>query len=250
MGAVLAGRPVVEAGGSKDSLAPKSRTERAKVAVGYIRDRDFDFEPPEDQTRPTVDRADEQGPFGWRWCRHEIESYLLDPQIVAAASPLNRDEYVDALVGAARRIRHYQIARWVIGSARRTLPPRYDLPTRPAGFERDFHLPVDMNAAPIFQWAKQHAADFLAPVVRSLSPAALDAAIGERSELITDARLGDFSEVLTWCSAKDLLAALKDGSSTGVTPVQAPSEVCFAIGPSPTLKLRSHCFRNGRRFSR
>jgi hypothetical protein len=177
--------------------------------VGYIRDRDFDFEPPEDQTRPTVDRADEKGPFGWRWCRHEIESYLLDPQIVAPASPLNRDEYVDALVDAAGRIRHDQIARWVIGSARRTLPPRYDLTTRPAGFERDFHLPVDMNAAPIFQWAKQHGADFLAPVVGSLSPAALDAAIGERSGLITDAHLGDFSEVLTWCSAKDLLAALE-----------------------------------------
>ena len=56
--AVFQGHPVVERGGSKNSLAPEVRRMRAKskVNAAYLRDRDFDFDPAHDGSIPTVDR--------------------------------------------------------------------------------------------------------------------------------------------------------------------------------------------------
>jgi len=84
---ILQGNPVLQRGGSKNSLKPRARAERRdnKVAAGYLRDRDFDFDPPVDISKPTVDSEDNGIPFGWRWCRHEIENYLIDPVIVSEA---------------------------------------------------------------------------------------------------------------------------------------------------------------------
>jgi hypothetical protein len=49
---ILQGSPVLQRGGSKNSLKPRARAERGenRVAAGYLRDRDFDFDPP--KTRP------------------------------------------------------------------------------------------------------------------------------------------------------------------------------------------------------
>ncbi len=77
---VLSGRPAVEATkGSKNALPPRTRNERNKGVAGvyYLRDRDFDYEPPEDSTLPVIDNVDHRNTiFGWRWCRHEIEIYF------------------------------------------------------------------------------------------------------------------------------------------------------------------------------
>lgn len=80
---ILHGDPVLQQGGSKYSLKPRARAERKenKVIAGHLRDRDFDFDPPADTSKPTVGGEDNNGPFGWRWCRHEIENYLIEPAI-------------------------------------------------------------------------------------------------------------------------------------------------------------------------
>ena len=111
LGAILAGRPVVKEAGPKNSLAPRTRVERRErrtCDVCYLRDRDFDHDPPTEPSRPQVDRTDDDGSvLGWRWCRHEIESYLIDPDPVANATGWDRDEYARALTSAAVRLRHY-----------------------------------------------------------------------------------------------------------------------------------------------
>jgi hypothetical protein len=95
---ILAGTPVLQKGGSKNSLKPRARAERAenRVAAGYLRDRDFDFDPPEDLSRPTVDCEENGIPIGWRRCRHELENYLLEPGMVGEATSWDVAEISEA----------------------------------------------------------------------------------------------------------------------------------------------------------
>jgi len=57
---ILLGKPVLQHGGSKDSLRARAGTERRenKVAAGYLRDRDFDSDPPADLTKPGEGKGD------------------------------------------------------------------------------------------------------------------------------------------------------------------------------------------------
>ena len=122
---ILQGSPVPQQGGSKNSLKPRAGTERRenKVVAGYLRDRDFDFDPPKDLSRPTVDSVESGVPFGWRWCRHEIENYLVDPAVVSEAMAWPMPDVEEALRQAAAKIRSYEAARWTVGIVRRVLPP-------------------------------------------------------------------------------------------------------------------------------
>jgi hypothetical protein len=121
---ILQGSPVPQQGGSKYTLRPRARTERRenKVVAGYLRDRDFDFDPPTDLSKPTVDSMESGAPLGWRWCRHEIENYLVDPGVVGEAMAWYVNDFEDALRQAAAKIRSYEAARWTIGKVRRVLP--------------------------------------------------------------------------------------------------------------------------------
>ena len=96
--------------GTKGSLPPRACDARRQgIEAVYVRDRDFDFEPPStpDRGQPTVDKRDDAGGvLGWRWCRHSVESYLLDPGVVEAATRWARRDYEERLVAAAQRIRH------------------------------------------------------------------------------------------------------------------------------------------------
>src|SRR4051812_8814612 len=106
-GKVLAGVCQVSAQhGNKGSLAPRTRDARRQgIQAAYVRDRDFDFEPPipPDHGQPTVDKRDGGGVLGWRWCRHSLESYLLDPAIVEAATNWPRGDYEARLLSAAKK---------------------------------------------------------------------------------------------------------------------------------------------------
>src|SRR5690242_15433111 len=84
---ILSGNPVVERGGSKGSLFPQAMAEskRRGVDVRYLRDRDFDFEAPLDRSHPSIDRNHQNRTVGWRWSRHSVENYLIDPDVVVAA---------------------------------------------------------------------------------------------------------------------------------------------------------------------
>lgn len=212
--AVFRGHPVVEPGGSKNGLAPEVRRRRqGKVAggdnVAYLRDRDFDFDPPSECIGPTVDRMLNGNTLGWRWCRHEIENYLLEPDIVCATVGCDRDEYASTLTAAAKRIRHYEIARWAIGTARRGLPPNYELATRPSELN-EIAIPEDVSSEVSFQWGRKQIGDFNQRVRAPLSSEAVNASLAAFDASWTDAALSDLSFVLTMFSGKDLMAAIVD----------------------------------------
>jgi hypothetical protein len=210
LGSILAGHPLVVPAGAKGSLAPECRRERQnRIDACYLRDRDFDYDPPEDAGQPCVDREHEGTVLGWHWCRHEIENYLLDPAVVVQATGWAQPDYEAQLVDAAKRIRPYQIARWVIGTARRSLPPNHELRTRPDEVGDKLRLPADLREEAVGSWARQQIAAFYDRVSASLNPAAIESAFAVRAGQLTDTALSAPAYVLTWCSGKDLLVALE-----------------------------------------
>lgn len=204
----------VERGGPKGSLKPKTRERRKEKAVRacYLRDRDFDFEPPDVLSEPTVDAQERQpaagfpAVLGWRWCRHEMENYLLEPELVEAAAGWSQANYVRALLDAAQQIRSYTAARWAVGAARGGVLRVWELPTRPADLVNEIEVPVDCSEAACFKWAREHVQKFLTTIQRSLDPSALDASLSTRATQLAD--LSGANEILLWYSGKDLLAAL------------------------------------------
>lgn len=208
---LLQGAPVVHpASCGKRQLTPRVRVERQRTGndIRYIRDRDFDFEPPVDRNSPTPDQYDGAIVIGWRWCRHEIENYLIDPDIVSAAIGLNVNTFKAELVRAGKQIRHYETARWVVGRARTQLPPHYDLNTRPQTLTSKYELPEDLAEPPSFDWARHEVGAFLEHTDAALSAAAITASIADYKVKITEAGFNSSEEVLVWCSGKDMLAAI------------------------------------------
>jgi hypothetical protein len=208
---LFAGNPVVTGGSPKGSLPPRTRDLRRDTGqlVCYVRDRDFDFLPPADLSQPTVDTTATGAALGWRWCRHEIEDYLIDPGVVHAAFGWDRAAFEAQLVTAARTIRHYQAARWTVGQSRQVLPPAREFPSKPAECAgHDFRLPADMTQVGTTTWVQTQAANFLASVQTALTPAALNTALTAHSTRLTDAFLSNVTNVLLWCSGKDLLTGL------------------------------------------
>lgn len=216
LGAVFAGRPVVEAAkASKNALAPRVRTERRKGKPAYyLRDRDFDYDPPEGASSPTVDTVDREHDdaiLGWRWCRHEIENYMLEPAVVARALHVAQEEFTEALVRSGMRIRHYEAARWSVGRARRRLPPLYRLETRPKGAaNREFYLPDDPTEGRMRDWAVQHVSEFREGISPHLRSERVAANFETLRDVLSDKALSSVQHILLWFSGKDLLATLSE----------------------------------------
>ncbi len=210
LGPVLAGNPTIETDCPKGSLGPRCLDQRRYGIpdVCYLRDRDYDYEPPAVLIEPIVDRVSAGITLGWRWCRHEIESYLLDPAVVAAATGWDQAAYSTELVASGRRIRNYQIARWCIGQVKRKLPPITLLPGRPVAFGGDFQIPADLTAASTAQWARDVVAEFRALVSTVIEPIAFDQILVDRAAQLNDALISTPELVLSWCSGKDLFTAL------------------------------------------
>jgi len=212
LAALLGGEPTVEPGGSKRSLRPQAANlakERHK-RFGYIRDRDFDFDPAEDQTSPVSLQMGEGNVWGWHWCRHEIENYLLEPQLVCEAVPaIHRDAYEQHLRDAAREIRFYEAARWAIGIGRRSLPPNYELETRPSEIvKREMALPEDYSFEASLDWAVTTSNTFLSKVSSALAESSIQDNFQTHCDRFNDIFLDDVDLTLLWFSGKDLLAAM------------------------------------------
>lgn len=205
----LQGNPLPQQGGSKNSLKPRAWTERRenRVAAGYLRDRDFDYDPPSDLSRPTVDSMESGVPFGWRWCRHEVENYLIDPAVVCEATSWPRGDVEDALRQAAAKIREYEAARWTIGIARRALPPHYELRTRPDGLP-EIGLPTALDLATVGAWAQSAIGDHRQAIISATEPTVINESLADLSARFDDGFVADVAKVLLWFSGKDLLAAL------------------------------------------
>jgi hypothetical protein len=210
--AVFGGGPTIKRGGTKHDL-PKHVLEEQTVdrRALFIRDRDFDFDPPADRTRPhEVPKVnDRQGKtLGYYWCRHEMENYLLEPAIVIRALRCEESAYLAALLEAASRIRDYEAARGAIGVARRSLPPNFKFETRPDEVPGDkLKLPANLSDSGVRAWVKAHAAAFSSRVSGVLEPTAMERLFEERRALL-DPMLATVAEILVHFSGKDLLAAL------------------------------------------
>lgn len=208
---ILQGNPVVLQGGSKNALRPRALTERREndVAAGYLRDRDFDYDPPLDLSRPTVDYEKGGIPIGWRWCRHEIENYLIDPVVVTEAMGGSIPDVEGALRQAARMIRSYEAARWAIGIVRRALPPNYELRTRPDGLN-EIELPAALDHAAVNGWAFNNIENHRRQIMDMTDPTAVQASIDDLAARFDDAFVTDVAMVLLWFSGKDILAAMSE----------------------------------------
>ncbi|MCX7044150.1 MAG: hypothetical protein NTX50_01520 [Candidatus Sumerlaeota bacterium] len=91
-------------------------------AVWGILDGDFikDWAIPTNRPRPW--HSSEGHDFGWRWERKEIENYLIDPDVVQNALPLNAlnvAAYKRALEAARDSLCLYQAARTALSANRR-----------------------------------------------------------------------------------------------------------------------------------
>jgi hypothetical protein len=208
---ILQGTPVLVRGGSKNSLKPRALAERQenKVAAGYLRDRDFDFDPPVDLSKPTVDCEDGGIAIGWRWCRHEIENYLIEPAVVSEAMVWPIPDIEEALRQTARKIRSYEVARWAVGIARRALPPHYELKTRPDGLN-EIDLPPALDAAAVNAWASGNIENHRRKIVATTDPAAVQDSLEVLAARFNDVFVDDVATVLVWFSGKDILAGMAD----------------------------------------
>jgi hypothetical protein len=212
---ILAGNPVLQQGGSKNSLKPRARSERRenRVVAGYLRDRDFDFDPPQELSRPTVDSEDDGLAVGWRWCRHEIENYLIDPLVVRETTGWPIPDFEEALRQSARKIRGYEAARWTVGIVRRALPPHYDLKTRPQGLN-ELEVPQGLDFVEVRAWASINIQGHRERIVAETDPAVVEASIEDFYTRFGDDFVADISNVLLWFSGKDLLAGMADWLAT------------------------------------
>jgi hypothetical protein len=196
----------IENAGGKGAIRAKTGDRRKSGATAaYLRDRDFDFDPPTQRSAPTIDKEVKGDVHGWRWCRHEMESYLLEPSLVERATGWPAAEFSQRLVAAGLQIAGYTAARWAVGTARRELPPFRDLATRPE-LSNEFKLPDDCSEAASLTWAQTHVAEFRTAAVKSLEASAVEATIAKH--LPTLKGLATVEDVLHWHSGKDLLAAL------------------------------------------
>ncbi|NPV79241.1 MAG: hypothetical protein HPY52_03040 [Firmicutes bacterium] len=214
LGAILKGTPPVEARGSKYSLKPIAVQEwkRTGQRVAFVRDRDFDFDPAPNQDHMPGEIRDGRfpEPLGWYWSRHEIENYLLDPALIALIWPSGaRQDYEAALIEAALRIRFYEAARWTIGMARRTLPPHYELKTRPIELEgRELGIPSWLNQIQCGEWALGCIAEYMNRVSESLSPHTSACSLESKIAEFTEDFCANWENILVWFSGKDILYAL------------------------------------------
>jgi hypothetical protein len=228
---LLAGVATVRsARSSKHALVPRVRAEREKLpgppTVFCVRDRDFDFDVPEDGPIPLTDHT---GVLGWYWCRHEIENYLLEPDLVATTYDLDRDDVVQRLTAAALRIREYQAARWAVGVSRRSLPPNYHYRTRPLQLaSADLRLPGDLSWKASRTWALKEASSFAAIVRLALCRKEMSARLTAYRGRFDAAFCESAEAVLAWFSGKDLLTA----TGEWLTPLgpRAPGQLRRDLG--------------------
>lgn len=204
----------IETAGGKSSLKPKTRERRRekKITACYLRDRDFDFDPPADRSQPQVDSQDTpegsvSSVLGYRWCRHEIENYLLEPRLIEQALGWRQTDYIPVLLSVARQLCFYTAARWALGIVRRNLPRLWALPTRPGELTNEIQLPADCSQQACFRWAHERVDEFKQMLEPILTLSSIGDSLQERAARLAGLTTAD--DVLAWHAGKDLLAALQ-----------------------------------------
>lgn len=209
---ILGGAPMLQQGGSKNSLKPRTLTENneGNVFAGYLRDRDFDYDPPADLSKPTVDYERNGIPIGWRWCRHEIENYLIEPALIGEAMKFPVDDIENALGNAASKIRVYEAVRWTIGTVRRALPPHYELNTRPDAVKKGIELPSVLDATSLNDWVLNTIETYRNRFTTVTDEETVHYTLKGFIARFDDDFIKDVCDILLWFSGKDILAGLAE----------------------------------------
>ncbi|NTV92964.1 MAG: hypothetical protein HGA72_06780 [Chlorobiaceae bacterium] len=209
---ILGGAPMLQQGGSKNSLKPRTLTEYNdyNVVARYLRDRDFDYDPPAEISKPIVDYEKNGIPIGWRWCRHEIENYLIEPALIGEAMKLPVNDIENALRNAASKIRDYEAARWTIGTVRRALPPHYELNTRPDTVKKEIELPSVLDATSLNDWALSTIETYWSRFTTVTDTETVHHTFKDFIARFDDNFIKDVCDILLWFSGKDILAGLAE----------------------------------------
>ncbi|WP_169829369.1 hypothetical protein [Desulfatibacillum aliphaticivorans] len=163
--------------------------------------------------RPTEDQSDKRFTptlLGWRWSRHSMENYMLEPGIICAALSQDLDVYRDALIQGGDAIKYYQAARWAIGKVRQSLPPSYKLQTG-VDEKKDFLIPVkdELSRDKSNRWLIDQVQTFATQILPKLEQAAIVKSFDEYANLFEAQVINSHSSILTYFSGKDLMTALK-----------------------------------------
>ena len=205
---IFAGAPVVENRVGKYGLQGRVLRERSTTGNGgvhFLRDRDFDYEPPASAPHSPTPIFSEQTRVlvGWRWFRHSIECYLLEPALAAAALGQPKDELERLIAQTAPELGSYQAARWTVGQARAKLPPARHLETAPPECVDDFRLPSDRSEKASWSWLATTTREFMQPVATAFAEEVLRKRFDERRTKFAAMGAGD---ILVWFSGKDVLS--------------------------------------------
>jgi hypothetical protein len=208
LSAMLAKPPAVQRRGTKyglQGIVVRERDETGNESIFFLRDRDFDFEPDEAAPHaPTPVRTPRSNLLvGWRWFRHCIECYLLEPALAATALERPQAELERFLLDAGKELASYQAARWVIGQVRCRLPPSRQLETRPPALQGEFTLPHDTSEQANWNWISTSAREFIQPAAAAFAEDALRLSFDHYR---TRLACLDVTSILVWFSGKDLLA--------------------------------------------
>ena len=210
LSAVFAGAPVVERRGTKyglQGMVLRERESTGSLGVHFLRDRDFDFEPTTGEAHSPTPIVTQRNNVvvGWRWFRHSIEGYLLEPSLVATALERQQGE-VEALVReCGRELVSYQAARWTVGQARSKLPPSRHLETSPPDLSGDFDLPTDRSEAASWNWLSAATREFIAPVADAFAESTLRQSFDDYR---TKFAAFEANDMLVWFSGKNILSLL------------------------------------------
>ena len=206
---VLAGQVAVIARGTKDDLHHIVRRELAegKSGIAYLRDRDFDSEPPPGTTDTVgVDRLSNGIVLGYHWERTELENYLLEPGRHAALS-FDLAEFTAEITKAAALLRPYTAGRWTLGQLRARNRGIISVKTRPDSLSgKAFPLPKSFVEHDVISWLETAVTDVRVAVAREFETAAILKQFDHYKVVLAGIMSG--SEVLRWYSGKDLFGVL------------------------------------------
>ncbi|MGO8675233.1 MAG: hypothetical protein ACLQVX_05115 [Limisphaerales bacterium] len=206
---VLAGQVAVTPGGTKDDLhhIVRRELEEGKSGIAYLRDRDFDSEPPPSGTDGVeVDRLINGVVLGYRWDRTELENYLLEPPLVAAALGFDLAEFSAEVARVASVLHAYTAGRWTLGQLRARTRRMTRVRTRPESLSGTaFPLPKSLAEADVVSWLDTVVTRVSQAVAKEFDVAAIRSQF-EMYKNVLSGKCG--AEILRWYSGKDLLGVL------------------------------------------
>lgn len=206
---VLSGQVAVAARGTKDDLPHIVRREidDGKTGIAYLRDRDFDSEPPSAPAGEIrVDRKLHAAALGYRWDRTEIENYLLEPAIASTALKIDPAEWSGELVKAAAQLHAYTAGRWTIGQLRARTRRITKLNTHPDELSgKAFPLPKSLAEADVRTWLTTTVTQVTAAVAKEFDVTAVTQQFEQHKAMLAGKSGG---EILRWYSGKNLFGVL------------------------------------------